>query len=143
MVDAFAAIQPPSGPLDSQFEQGRCSNPMDGSNTAFIGTASGVVKARTINDCHEAQGSELTPNALEDDGGRVGIRAPVSQPHVAVPCLHWRLKFDRYDERHCAELTLSGLDTQTIVSDVPTQEQVVNKRWIIQNNAVPARKQSC
>ena len=33
----------------------------------------------------EALGSELTPNALEDDGGRVGIRAPVLQPHVAVP----------------------------------------------------------
>ena len=33
----------------------------------------------------EALGSELTPNALEDDGGRVGIRAPVLQPHEAVP----------------------------------------------------------
>ena len=32
-----------------------------------------------------AQGSELTPNALEDDCGRVGIRAPVLQPHAAVP----------------------------------------------------------
>ena len=58
-------------------------------------------------------------------------------------CLHWRLKFDRYDERHCAELASSGLDTQTIVLDVPTQEQVANKRLIIQNNAVPAWKQSC
>ena len=38
--------------------------------------------------------SELTPNALENDGGRVGTRALV--------CLN----FDRYDERHCAELTL-------------------------------------
>ena len=33
----------------------------------------------------EALGSELTPNALEDDGGRVGIRALVLQPHAAVP----------------------------------------------------------
>ena len=57
--------------------------------------------------------------------------------------LHWRLKFDRYDERHCAELTLSGLDTQTIAPDVPTQELVVNKRWIIQNSDVPAWKQFC
>ena len=30
----------------------------------------------------EALGSELTPNALED-GGRIGIRAPVLQPHAA------------------------------------------------------------
>ena len=64
--------------------------------TVFVGTASGVVKARTIKRLppgerwtgsllNEAQGSELTPNALEDDGGRVGIRAPVLQPHAAVP----------------------------------------------------------
>ena len=83
-------------PLDSRFEQGRYLGPMDGSNTVFIGTASGVVKARTIKRLppgerwtdsllHEALGSELTPNALEDDGGRVGIRAPVLQPHAAVP----------------------------------------------------------
>ena len=32
----------------------------------------------------EALGSGLTPNALEDDGGRVGIRALVLQPHEAV-----------------------------------------------------------
>ena len=52
--------------------------------------------------------------------------------------LHWHQKFDKYDERRCAELTLSSLDTLTIALDVPTQEQVVNRRWIIQNNAVPA-----
>ena len=33
----------------------------------------------------EALDSELTPNALEDDSGRVGIRALVLQPHAAVP----------------------------------------------------------
>ena len=33
----------------------------------------------------EALGSELTPNALEDNGGRVGNRAPVLQPHAAIP----------------------------------------------------------
>ena len=32
-----------------------------------------------------SQGSELTPNALDDDGDRVGIRAPVLQPHAAIP----------------------------------------------------------
>ena len=69
---------------------------MDGSNTVCIGTASGVLKARTNKRLppgerwtgsllDETQGSEPTPNALEDDGGRVGIRAPVLQPHAAVP----------------------------------------------------------
>ena len=69
---------------------------MDGSNTVLVGTASGVVKARTIKRLppgerwtgsllDEALGSELTPNALEDDGGRVGIRVTVLQPHAAVP----------------------------------------------------------
>ena len=83
------------GPLDSRFEQGRYLGPMDGSNTMLVGTASGVVKVRTIKRLppgerwtgsllDEVQGSELTPNALEDDGGRVGIRAPVLQPHAAV-----------------------------------------------------------
>ena len=83
------------GPLDSRFEQGRYLGPMDGSNTVFIRTASGVVKARTIKRLppgerwtgtllDEALGSELIPNALEDDCGKVGIRAPVLQPHAAI-----------------------------------------------------------
>ena len=128
---------------------------MDGSNTVFIGTASGVVKARTIkrlppgerwtgNLLDEALGSELTPNVMEDWGGRVGIRAPVLQPHAAVPSLPLapevrqvrRAPLRRTDFERC-------LDTQTLAPDVPTQEQVVNKQWIIQNNAVPAWKQSC
>ena len=69
---------------------------MDGSNTVLVGTASGVIKARTIkrlppsgrwtgNLLDEALGGGLAPNALEDDGGRVGIGAPVLQPHEAVP----------------------------------------------------------
>ena len=52
----------------------------------LVGTASGVVKSRTIKRLppserwagsllDEAQGSKLTQNALEDDDGRVGIRA--------------------------------------------------------------------
>ena len=121
----------------------------------FIGTASGVVKARTIkrlppgerwtgNLLDEALGSELTPNTLEDDGGRVGWDQSAS---VATTrqflCFHWCLKFDKCDERRCAELTLNGVDTQTIALDVSTQEQVVNKRWIIQNSVVLAWKQSC
>ena len=84
------------GLLDSRFEQGRYLGPMDGSNTVLIGTASGVVKARTIKRLppgerwtgsllDEALGSELTPSAPEDDGGSVGIRAPVLEPHEAVP----------------------------------------------------------
>ena len=57
------------GPLDSRFEQGRYLRLMDGSNTVIVGTASGVVKARTIKRLppgerwtgsllDEAQGSE-------------------------------------------------------------------------------------
>ena len=87
-------------PLDSRFEQGRYLGPMAGSNTVLIGTASGVVKARTTKRLlpgerwlDEALGSELTPNALEDDGGRVGIREPVLHPHEAVPCPHLYLNF--------------------------------------------------
>ena len=82
--------------LDSRFEQGRYLGPMDGSNTVLVGAANGVVKARTTKRLppserwtgsllNEALGSELTPSALEDDGGGVGIRAPVLQPHAAVP----------------------------------------------------------
>ena len=52
-------------------------------------------------------------------------------------CHHWCLKFDRCDERRYAELFLSSLGTQRIEMDVPTQEQVVNKRWIIQISVVP------
>ena len=76
---------------------------MDGSNTV-LGTVSGVVKARKIKRLppgerwtgsllDEAQGSELTPNALEDEGGRVGIRAPVLQPHAADPLPPWVPEF--------------------------------------------------
>ena len=66
---------------------------MDGSNTVLVGIASGVVKARTIkrlppserwtgNLLDEVLGSELTPNALEDDGGRVGDQSAC----VATTC---------------------------------------------------------
>ena len=85
------------GPSNSRFEQARYLGPMDGSNTVLVGTACGMDQARTIETSlppgerwtgsllDEAQGSELTPNALEDDGGRVGIRAHVLQPHAAIP----------------------------------------------------------
>ena len=56
--------------------------------------------------------------------------------------LHQCPKFGKCDERHCAGLTLSSLATQTIALDVQMQEQVVNKRWIIQNSVVPEWKQS-
>ena len=83
------------GPLDSRFEQGRYLGLKDGSNMVLVGTASGVVKARTIKRLplgerwtgsllDSALGNEFTPNALEDDGGRVEIRALVLQPHAAV-----------------------------------------------------------
>ena len=76
------------GPWESRFEQGGYMGPMGGSNTVLIGTASGVVKARTMKwlpPCErwngslldEARGSELVPCALEDDGSRIGIRPRV------------------------------------------------------------------
>ena len=62
------------GSLDSRFEQGRYSGPMDGSNTVLVGTASGVVKARTI--------KRLPPG---ERWTGIWIRAPVLQPHAAIP----------------------------------------------------------
>ena len=56
--------------------------------------------------------------------------------------LHWCPNFGKCDERHCAGLTLSSFATQTIALNVQMQEQVVNKRWIIQNSVVPAWMQS-
>ena len=84
------------GPQESRCEQGRYLGPMHGSNTELVGSASGVVKALTIKRLPpgerwtggmlvEALGSDLTPKALEDHGGRVGIRAPVLQPHKRAP----------------------------------------------------------
>ena len=81
------------GPLDSRFEHGRYLGPMDGSNTVLVGTASGVVKARTIQRLPPGErwtGSlldevqRIITNALEHDGGRVRIRALVLQPHAAL-----------------------------------------------------------
>ena len=88
MVDSFAAIL--------WIHELNKEGPVDGSNTVLVGTASGVVKARTIKRLppgerwsgsllDEACGSVLAPNALEDDGGRVVIKASVLQPHAAVP----------------------------------------------------------
>ena len=56
-------------------------------------------------------------------------------------CLHWYMNSDN-DERHCAEPTSNSLATQNIALDVPTQEPVVDKPWIIQNSVVLAWKQS-
>ena len=69
----------------------------------------------------EAHGSESAPNALQDVGGRVGIRALLLQPHVAVLYLHWRLNFDMCDESHRTERILSSLAANTIAADVPTR----------------------
>ena len=76
------------GPLDSRFEQGRYLGSMDGSNTVLVGTASGVVKARTVRRLPPGErwtGSLLDETLGEDDGGGVGIRAPVLQLHEAGP----------------------------------------------------------
>ena len=111
---------------------------MGGSNTVLVGTASGLVKARTIKRLppgerwtgtllDEALGSELdTISHWKMMALELGSERLCCNHTRQFLCLHWRLKFDRYDERHCTELTLSGLDTQTLALDVPTQEQVVN-----------------
>ena len=98
MVDAFAAFQPSSGPLDSRFEQRRYLGPMDESNAILVGTASGVVKARTNNCHHTTHGSELAPNALEDDDGRVGIRTFCVASTRGTPFFS-----DKCDKHHRAE----------------------------------------
>ena len=96
-------------PLDSRFEQGIHWGPRDRSNTVLVGTASGVVKARTIKRSppserwtgsllDEAHGIEQAPISLEDDGGKVGIRAPVLHPHAAFAFPHRCLNFDKCDE---------------------------------------------
>ena len=140
-------------PLGFSVRTRKVFGPLDGSNTLLLGTASEVVKARTIKRLppgerwtgsllDEAQGSELTPNALKDDGSRIGIRAPVLQPHVAVPLPPLVQHFDKCDGRHCAERILSSLVTQIIAQDVPTPELVENKRLITQNRVAPAWKHS-
>ena len=59
-------------------------------------------------------------------------------------CVQGRGRAERHqgEGRKYAELTLSNVNTQTIAMAVPTQEQVVNKRWIIQNIVVLGWKQS-
>ena len=123
------------GLLVSRFEQGGNLGPMYGSNTVRLGTANGVVRARTIKRLppserrhgsflNEAHGRELARNELEDGGGRVGIRG---SEHLC--CNHTRqflhhlccLNFDRCDERHHTELISNSLGAQTVALGVPTQ----------------------
>ena len=80
-----------------------------------------------------------TECTVGDGGGRVGIRALVLQPHAAVP-----LPLLAPEVRQVRRAPLRRTDfeqlghTDNCLVDAPTQELVVNKRWIIQNNAVPA-----
>ena len=112
------------GPLDSRFEQGRYLGPMDGSNTVLVGTASGVVKARTIK--RSPPGERSNGSLLDEAHG-----SELDQMHwntMAVELwpelLCWCQNFDKCDERHCAEPISSSLATQTIALGVPTQELV-------------------
>ena len=86
----------------------------------------------------EALGSELTPIILEDDGGRVGIRAPVLQPHAAVPLppLAPEVRQVRRAPLRRTDFEKFGYTDNCL--GVPKQEQVGNKRWIIQNTVVLA-----
>ena len=118
-----------------------------------LALANGVAKARTIKRLppseiwngsfwDEAHGRELARNELDDDGGRVGIREPVLQPHARQFLhQHWCMNFERCDERHHVELIFNSLGAQTVALGVPTQELVVNKRSIVQNSVVPAWRQ--
>ena len=135
------------GPLDSRFEQGKYLGLMDGSNTVL-----GVVKARTNKRLppderwtgsllDEELGSELTPNALEEDGGRVRIRAPVSQPHEAVllPPLAPEVRQVRR-----APLRRTDFERFGYTANCPgcaNARAGRKQEWIIQNSAVPAWKQ--
>ena len=83
----------------------------------------------------KAHGSEAEPNALEDDGGRVGIRAPVLQLHAAV--LLPPLVPEYREVRHCAEPISGSLAAQTIALDVPAQEADVNKLLIMRTLRFP------
>ena len=153
MVDAFAAIQPSVGVLwIHDLSKEGILGPMDGSNTVIVGTASGVVKARTTKRLSpgerwtgslldEALGSELTPPCT----GRRWLQSRDQSACVATTCgnscTSIGARISTGGEHHCAEPTSSSLATQTIALDAQMQEQVVNKWWIIQNSAVPAWKQ--
>ena len=140
------------GPLDSRLEQGRYLEPMDGSNTVLVG--SGVVKSRTIKrspPCErwngslldEAHGSALARHALEDVGCRVGIRAPVLQPHAAVslPLLLLEFRQVRLAALRSADFELFGYTDNCLgcANARAGRKQAVDH---IQNSAVPALRQS-
>ena len=112
-----------------------------GQHTVLVGTAGGVVEARTIkrlppgerwtgSSLDEAQGSDKTPNALEDDGAESGSGRLCCQHMRQFLYRRWCPNFGRCDERRSAELTLSSLVTQTIALDAPNaragRQQVVD-----------------
>ena len=121
--------------------------------TPDTGTASGVVKVRTIKRMppgerltgsllNEAQGRELTPNALDDDGDRVGIRAPVLQPHAATPLLPLVPEFRQVRR---AQLRKTDFEQFGFTDNCPgcaNARAGRNKQWLILNNAVSALKES-
>ena len=71
-------------------------------NTVLVGTAGRVVLApgrsdhyRLANDETKHTAANCHPMRLEDHGGRVGITAPVLQPHAAVPPPPWVPEFQQ------------------------------------------------
>ena len=109
------------GPLDARFEQGRYLGPRDGSNTVLVGTASGVVKARTIKRL--PPGERWTGNLQDESPGselknfRKIMAVESRTEHLCSNhtkqflCLRWYTNFDRCDERHCTEPTSTSLAT--------------------------------
>ena len=77
-----------------RFESGRYLGQVDGSNVVRIATPTGVVEARSIRRkglmdrwggdlLLEARGSEMKPNALDENEVRIGSRAPVHMEPVS------------------------------------------------------------
>ena len=78
---------------------------------------------------HEARGSELAPNALEYDGGGIGIRAPcaaTTRGSTSTTTSAW------CDERHCAETISSSLGAQTVGLGVCNTR--VGREWAVDHS---------
>ena len=98
------------GPLDSRFEQGRYLGPMDGSNTELVGTAGGVVKARTIKRL--PPGERWAGSLLDEARGSC----------VATTCGSFSTLLGAWTSAIAQKPTSSSLATETIALDVPTQK---------------------
>ena len=128
--------------LDLRFEQGRYLGPMDGSKTVLTIKRPPPGERWKFSLFDKAHGFESAPNALEDDGGRVGSRAPVLQPHAAVLLPPSAPEFRHVRRAPLRRPDFEQFDYTDSCPGCATQELVVNKRLTIHNSAVPAWRQS-